>query len=317
MKISKKLVLNIFVSLVILVLLLKFAKLDPVAFFDQVKSVNVFWLAMSSLAFLIQIMTNSYRWNLLTKLLDYPLKYIRALGWYFQGAFSNNFFPTNLGGDALRAYYLGKDKKDWLRAGGTVLMERVLGFLMLIFNIPVGLAFLYFSPVYERIPVLIIYAAWLLFASTVIGVLSYKLWTKIPFGPIQKLRFAIDEYTKCHKSISKVVLWTFITHVFLITANICAARAVGIGFYDVPAWYWFLLLPVAILVSFLIPSMKGMGAKEASYVYFLGLLGIQSEKALAVSFVILAAMMISSLPGFIGVMSRLEKKVRAVSRAKA
>lgn len=315
MKNKKTFIINIVVSAVVLYLLFKFAKLDLGAFYHQLRGTDFFWLSMAILAFFIQVFTNAYRWNVLTKLLDYPIKYTRALSWYFQGVFSNNFFPTNLGGDALRAYYLGKEKKDWLRAGGTVLVERLLGLFMMVVNIPLGLLFLYMSPLYDSIPNYVIWAAWSLFGGSVIAILTYKFWSRLQFKPIEKIRFAVDEYTQCHRSLSKVILWTFITHVFLISANVCAARAIGITFADVPVWYWLLVIPAVILVSFLIPSVRGLGAKEASYVYLLGLLGVETEQSLAVAFMIFISMLVSSLPGFIGVMTRLEKKVRAVARA--
>lgn len=315
MKGKKTFIINFVISVVIVFLLFKFANLNLIELWQQIKTTNIFWFSMCALAFFIQLFTNAYRWNVLTKLLDYPVKYMQALSWYFQGAFSNSFFPTNLGGDALRAYYLGKEKKDWLRAGGTVLVERMLGFLMMIANIPIGIGFLYIYRMDGAVPSILIYAAWALFAGTVIAILTYKLWSKITFKPIEKIRFAVDEYTSCHKSLSKVFLWTFITHVFLIFANISAAKAIGLGFSTVPFWYWFLVIPAAILVSFIVPSMRGVGAKEASYVYLLGFLGVSTEQALALAFVVFVSMLVSSLPGLVGVIARLEKKVRAVSRA--
>lgn len=299
--------LHLAVSIAIVVVLFKFADLDLIELYEQIKATDIFWFSMVALAFLVQIFTNTYRWFILAKLLGYQNSYLKAVHWYFQGQFSNSFLPTNLGGDALRAYKLGKLDRDWIKAASTVLAERLFGFVMMFSLLPVGLVFLWLTGHYAALPAKLYYGLWLLFAGMIIGILSYKLWSRIPVKFVSKIKFAVDEYLQCHKSLSKVVLWTFITHIFLIIANICAAKAVGLSLVSVPIWYWFLLVPVGTLAAFAVPAMKGLGAREASYVYFLSLMSITSEKALAIAFMIYAGMLVASLPGITIVFQKLFK----------
>jgi len=301
--ISFKLFLNIAFSILILFCLFKFAKLDIKALIEQIQATNLFWFSLTFIAFFAQIFTNAYRWNVLTKLIKYEADYFQSLHWYFQGAFSNSFLPTNFGGDALRAYKLGKSDKDWIRAASTVLVERLTGFIMMFALLPVGLTFLHLynnfasNDKFSFVPQNLIFALWGVFVVMILGILSFKLWSRIPLRVVQKVRFAVKEYTKCHKSLSKVVIWTLITHMFLLLGNAFAAHAIGVPFSEIPIWYWLLLTPAATLAGFIIPAVKGLGAKEASYVYFLGLIGISGEQGLAIALIVFAATLLASLPG--------------------
>jgi glycosyltransferase 2 family protein len=296
-KVPYKLLVNFFVSILILFLIFKFAKIDFQSFWEQLKQTDLFWFGISSFALLITIFTNCYRWHILTRLLDYDLRFAKAIKIYFEASFGNNFLPTNIGGDAFRAYELGKPNKSWLRAASTVLVERMLGFLVMFAILPVGLVYLQFSVYKNSFPEKLSLALWAVFILTVLGILSYKLWSKLPLGLVQKIKYAVEEYTKCQKSLFKVTLWTFITHFFLYLGNIFAAKSVGVDFSSIPIWYWILLIPAATLASFIIPALKGLGAKEAAYVSFLGILGISPEKALAIAFINFISTFLISLPG--------------------
>lgn len=304
-KISYKLLINILVSALILFLIFKFAKIDFHAFWIQLKNTNLFWFSLCTLALLITIFTNCYRWHILTLVLDYNLSFSKALKIYFEACFGNNFLPTNIGGDAFRAYELGKSNKTWLRAASTVLAERMMGFVVMFALLPLGLIFLDLSEYKNSFPEKLVWALWAVFLGMIFSMLTYKLWISLPWSPIQKIKYAVEEYTKCRKSILIVLIWTLITHIFLYLGNIFAAKSVGVSFSSIPLWYWILLIPAATLASFIIPALKGVGAKEAAYVSFLGIVGINPEQALAIGFITFIVTFIISLPGITLVFKKL------------
>jgi len=301
-----KLILNLGISAAILYALWKFADIDVSKLITEIKSTDMFWFGLCCLGFLVQIFTSAYKWRKLTALLDYKLGYWQAVHMYFQATFSNSFLPSNFGGDALRAYKLAKDgDRNWIKAASTVLVERLFGFMVMFSMIPIGLILLKQSGLESNFEPKLIYLLWLGFAGMVAGIASYKLWSRIPFGPIQKINYAVEVYTKCHKSITSVIVWTYFTHGILLLSNIAAAKSVGVALHQIPIWYWFLLLPACTLASFVIPSVRGLGAKEACYVYFLAFLGVSSEQSLAVAFLCFAAFLITSLPGITLVLRRI------------
>lgn len=299
-----KTILNIVFSLVILLVLWKYGGINFPEIWQNIKNTDPLWYGLALTAYLIQIFTNTYRWHKLTVMIDYKISYWKALKLYFEGTFSNCFLPTNFAGDALRAYKLGSQDKNWIKAASTVLVERMLGFVMMFTLIPIGLFFLQHSEFKSKVPIELEYSLLAAFAAMVIAIGTYKLWSRINIAPIQKINYAVGIYTSCHKSISKVLLWTFLTHLFLLAGNICAAQALGISLSDIPFWHWFLLIPTAALAGFVVPSVKGLGAKEASYVYVLGIIGIDTNTALSIAVLCFSSFLISSVPGISVIFNR-------------
>jgi uncharacterized membrane protein YbhN (UPF0104 family) len=127
------------------------------------------------------------------------------------------------------------------------------------------------------------------------GYLSYALWSRIPLAFIAKLKYSIEVYSKHLRKIAKMILWTVITHGFLVAGNTCVALSLGVD--SIPIWYWLLLVPAASVAGFTVPSVKGLGAKEATYVYILGFIGVSPDTALAIAVVAYSAYLLTSLPG--------------------
>lgn len=290
-------ILKIVISVALIVLLIKVTNLDLRKTLDAIKETNIKWFIATTVMFMATTFTNSYRWWILARLLNYDFSLFKAIRMYFEAMFANNFLPSNFGGDAIRAYDLGRKDKSWLRAASTIVAERFFGFTVMFCLIPFGLIIMEFSQIRGALSQEIKAALLFTFAAMFIGFATYGLWSKIPFGIVQKFNYAVQEYTKCKTSLRKVIIWTLITHMFLLAGNVCSAYALGVPIHEIPVWYWLLMTPAATLASFVIPAVKGVGAKEASYVYLLGFLGISADKGLAIGFIAFVATLIASLPG--------------------
>ncbi|NBW00001.1 MAG: UPF0104 family protein, partial [Proteobacteria bacterium] len=81
-------------------------KFNPKSFIDKILQLDLRFFALASFFSVLTIVTNTYRWWIITKGFNYKISYWTGLLWYFEGMFANNFFPSNVGGDALRAFYL-------------------------------------------------------------------------------------------------------------------------------------------------------------------------------------------------------------------
>lgn len=303
------------ISVLLIVLLVKVTGLDLKKTFIAIKETDIRWFIGCIVMFLACTLTNTYRWWILAGLLDYKLSFFKAVRMYLEAAFANNFLPSNFGGDAIRAYDLGQEGKSWLRAASTIIAERFFGFTMMFFLIPIGLAFIQIGPLSDVLPKQLILGLWLAFFAPIVFIASYKLWSKLPWNFIQKFNYAVQEYTKCHKSLMKVIFWTFMTHMFLLAGNVCSAYALGVGIDQIPVWYWLLMTPAATLISFVVPAVKGVGAKEASYIYFLSFLGITSDTGLAIGFIAFVATLVSSLPG-VSIAFRKTKLTKVIEEEK-
>jgi glycosyltransferase 2 family protein len=297
MKKNFLLALKLIISFVLIFLVFKLCDIDIVRTWTKLRNTDIKWFIIGCILFIGTTFTNTYRWLKLASVLGYKTNYFHGLKTYFESTFANNFLPTGFGGDALKAYDLGKSDKSWLRSASTVIMERLFGFVFLFAQVPIGLVISKYTPLRDALPLKLELALWLSFLAVILSIISYPLWSKIPLGIVQKIRFSVQEYTSCYKSLIDVAVWTFGTHVLFVGGNIAMGLAMGAGIDRIPIWFWLILVPASSLAGFVIPSVKGVGAKEASYIYMLGLIGINHDLGLAIAFQTFVATVIASLPG--------------------
>jgi len=303
----KKNLIRLILSALLVVVLVQVLKFDLKSFLDKILKLDLRYFSLAVLLSMLTVFTNAYRWWIITKSFNYQIRFFTAVLWYFEGIFANNFFPSNLGGDALRAFYLGtveptEDKQvrhhNWLSAGLTVILERILGFTMMFFFFPVSLIFIYSQSLAHTMPEKLIHTLFLLSAIPFLAFFGYELWLKIPikFHLFQKVKLAVEQFVVDRRSVAIVLFWTFITHVILMIIHVCAALALGIH-HLIPFWYWFLVVPLATLASYVIPTIKGVGAREAAYVFLLGIIGVASDNSFAIAVTVFLVTLVASVPG--------------------
>ena len=101
---------------------------------DQIRQAGAnlrieYWLAALALYLGIQ-MISGFRWQLLAKPLGYERPVWQFTRFYFIGMFFNLFLPTSVGGDVVRAWYLGDGSEA--SAFLSVLVDRLSGFVVLL-----------------------------------------------------------------------------------------------------------------------------------------------------------------------------------------
>lgn len=118
---------------------------------------------------------------------------------------------------------------------------------------------------------------------------------KVRFRPIaQRVFHALQVYRRSYRALalnlalsaSIVVVTTFVWYT--------VARALGM---DVSLFYFFLFNPLIAFVLLIPISFNGLGPKEATAVFFFGLIGVPSEIALLMSLIFHLLIVLTSLPG--------------------
>src|ERR1700753_4331375 len=84
------------------------------------------------------IVISSYQWQCLLDGEHINLDLRRLINLYQVGIAFNHFLPTGMGGDVIKAYYVGKEGKNATGSASAVLMSRVTGFFgMMLVSFPV------------------------------------------------------------------------------------------------------------------------------------------------------------------------------------
>ena len=220
----------------------------------------------------------------------------------FIGNFFNNFLPTSIGGDLVKAYYATKKSERKLESFSAVFFDRFFGFLS------IGLlAFLGLVLMNRRIKDPQILWGCLIFSAVVLAAFVLflnKSMTKAIFSrllhlpafqkdsKLRKLYNALNAY-KEHKSIvTKLILISLAAQVLSVVLLYCIIRGIS---QDVSFLNLLLIMPLVSVAS-MIPSINGLGVREGAFVIFLGEF-ISKENAAAVSILFLANILITSFIG--------------------
>lgn len=106
--------------------------------------VHLSTLFMSGATFIAAQMLAAYRLVLLLRMIDLPLSYFHIFKLTMIGSFFNIVIPGMVGGDIVKGAYLFRNEEDRHgRSSGIVLMDRVMGFLALLFIGMISVIYLY------------------------------------------------------------------------------------------------------------------------------------------------------------------------------
>lgn len=120
-----KLLLKIVLSLGILTYLLSHVSLT--SFWKALLDARHHYLILAFLLYIVGQVLSTYKWRLLAKTLGFRRKFKRFFAYYFIGMFFNLFFLGSIGGDVGKAYLLAGRRDSRMRAGYSILAERLTG----------------------------------------------------------------------------------------------------------------------------------------------------------------------------------------------
>jgi glycosyltransferase 2 family protein len=275
--------------------------LDKIAI--TIKNANPGLIGFSFLIYLLAVIIMGLR---LVKILSVQgLKLSAKEGVYLclLGYFFNNFLPTAIGGDLVKAYYAGKRFNKKAAAFSAVFMDRLLAMLPFTFIPTCAILFMHKKIDNPGIVILVL-LMFVLSVSLLAILLSKKtaLLFKFLLKPF-KLRQVYDKMIKIYNFLNvyrrhKIVLvWSFAlsltAQALYVISMYLLAKSTGVN--NVSLAVFFLLIPIIGVIGML-PSINGLGVREASVVYmFKGY--IPASTAFAISLLALAMLLGISLIG--------------------
>lgn len=252
-------------------------------------------LALSVMAFFML----GYRWYLLLPSRLQHVRYLSLVRMSYIGAYVGMFLPGVVGMEAVKVTHLAVNTKDLASAFSSVMLDRILGLITLVLLVILGVVF---SPV-ALDPIVIVLAfgalgAILTFVLAAMWPTSRAVLDRLLPGMVRvrvaKVYTVLDEY----RARPGVLVWglcfCLIYQMQRVVFVMVAAKALGI---DVDLRYWAMVVPVVMFLQMLPLSISGLGVREFSMVYLLGLVGVPSEQAFALGVLIGLLTIIAALPG--------------------
>jgi hypothetical protein len=242
--------------------------------------------------FLLSNLTIVTRWWRLLASASCPTSWANALRLTFLGLFFNNVMPGATGGDLVKGVAVARENPGrGAEALVTVLVDRIFGMLALaLLALVVILAQPHGPFVVLRKPLLVGLAVCLvggaLYASKTVRKKTglSALVDRLPIG--EKLR-ALDRaallYLRQPGVLAVAALFSVLNHV-LVTLGVCSlGLALGVPFTEVSLAQWFVLVPIANLISAVPIAPGGWGVGELAFRGLFATIGASAAMGVAVS----------------------------------
>lgn len=267
------------VALGLFVSLFYYGKIDPSAVVRLVSSVDQRYFCLVVALICVTVFLGAQRWQILAKAAGLHQSLMRFTQFSLVGFFFNMFLPTSLGGDVSRAYYLSRDTGNYKSSAYSVLADRVIGISVLFVVASVALLASpgggWVSPplkVTVVVITLVIFAGLPYLPRLCTGVLGRENWLSKQFNSP-----GVQIYWNGKKVVAVALFIALVLHTVVACTHIALGYALGIT--SLPSWFFFFVYPCVAVLSFVVPSLNGIGIREWGYTYLLTTMGVSREMA--------------------------------------
>lgn len=255
---------------------------------------------LGTVVYMVALLLASFRLQLIAKAQSITMSFAESTSFTFIGYFFNNFLPTSIGGDVVKAYYVSRKSADKTSAYTSVFIDRAIGLVTMIFMAFVALLFAQ-NNIVDRNVKYMIYA---IAAISALGVafLAHEGFAR-KFSPLLAVVRPIEEQLKkAYRAINSyrhhklLMLQTLAISIFsqLLFFTAMGILVVSIG-SRVSTFDILLRMPIISMMS-LLPSINGLGLREGATVLLFGPL-IGKTSAFAASILWIAVLLITSVIG--------------------
>ena len=224
--------------------------------------------------------------------IDVPRSAVAA--YYFTGTFFNTFGFGTVGGDVVRALYLGQRSGRRALAVNTVLADRVSGLLVLL---AIALIALLLLRQYD-LPAAIYWSVIVLSSGLLGGWLLLPRLLPLVLSSENRLRRLVEQdlapYWNDGRLLVEVAALSACFHFTQVGVLIVLTHALGVA---VPWSYCFILGPIVNILSSIPVSVNGLGVREGGYVFFLSHVGVDRDHAVGFALTYFAVVMLAGAVG--------------------
>jgi glycosyltransferase 2 family protein len=217
------------------------------------------------------VVISSYQWQCLLDGEHIHVDLRRLINLYQVGISFNHFLPTGMGGDVIKAYYIGKEGKNAAGSASAVVMSRVTGFFGMVF---ISLPALLFWQTHLARQIKIGYVLSCL-AMVSVFVLAFACvrflphflhsnWiTKRIVPSLLKLGMALQESARRPRTLWIATVFGMLYHIGYILNYYAYGLLLHIS---VPLAFYLVAIPFVSLIAFLPFSINGYGLREGAFV---------------------------------------------------
>ena len=237
----------------------------------------------------------AWRWQLLTAVLNLRGSFAEFMRYYFIGVFTNLFVPGLVGGDAARAFYLGRRHGKMGEAIASALADRGYGLMGLFWLAALIAITMNHGTLLPNVIDPIVAVGGVAFAAYLASPLIARLIHLAP-RPIRRALGIIAPYLHRPAAVLPAIVLSMILQASLALCQYVLALGLGL---HLPLSLFMLIVPISGVLASLPVTLNGLGLRETAYLFLFGMAGVPREDAIALGLLLFAAMMVGGLFGAI------------------
>jgi glycosyltransferase 2 family protein len=257
------------------------------------------WLLMGAGLNFAGLVLRSVRWAILLNGIGSTVPLPQLIKLYFVGAFFNGVLPSGFGGDVVRIIEVAENVPQ-ATAAGTVIVDRLTGLMGLFL---LGLLVLGFNPdVFP--PALLWQVSAVCLIGLVGGTLLLRGWRWFPFletllnklpqkvaRPFLKLTATLQALP--NKALLQALGISLLFNFLLIGQWTAVSRGLN---FEISYWYFMGVVPI-MSIALMVPSISGLGVREAIAPLLLAGAGLSAAQAVTLSLMAFIVKRASELVG--------------------
>jgi uncharacterized protein (TIRG00374 family) len=243
----------------------------------KLREADVGMLLVGLVVGLFGVIVSAYQWQSLLSAENIHIDLRRLVNLYLVGIAFNHFLPTGMGGDVVKAYYIGKEANNHSGSVSAVIMSRVTGFWgMLLISIPVLIIQHY---IFKTALILSFAISCLIMCVALGGIfLLVMLLSKVKghwlnehaFNSAIQIGMTLRKSIACPRAMLAGILFGMLFHMIAVLNYYSLANALHIN--TVPLTFYLVAVPFISLISFVPISFNGFGLRESAVVYVFSIL---------------------------------------------
>ena len=278
-----------------------YKKIDFEKALGVLKTASVVDLFFAGLVFIVINIILLVRWYVYVKALELNAPFVSVVRYFFIGLFGNLFLPSAIGGDFIKIVGLCMYSTQKAKVVASVILDRLSGFAgmvtvaiaayvcgyRLMSSLSLGLPILIMAIVSVTITVILFNEKIYSFCCIVFSFLP-----KIKHS-LMSLHYDIALLKDRKSALYKAVGISCAAQVLAALAYYFVGKALH---QDIALFYLILFMPL-ICVAAAMPSIGGLGVREAGVAYLLAKIGVDSGVAVSISLINFLFMVAAGLIG--------------------
>lgn len=232
------------------------------------------WILAGLSSYVVANLFIAYRLKLVFKVQHIVLSFKEVCHLIFVGLFFNLFLPSAVGGDLAKAYYAYKHSGKKMEATTSVLLDRLIGFVVII-----GLAMMavfFFDGEFNDVGVrrtIVVFGGIMIFTLFFLGSRRFaRRFTHLFDGWVRSEKWrqrlsdiyhALYGYKNHYGILFVSLAISLIGQFFFILTHYLVTVSLGVS---INPWIFFIIVPMIAIAS-MAPSIGGLGVREAGAIY--------------------------------------------------